>query len=162
MVILRIAHERETAEVPIDLDVPPSASKGRTGPTAARDREARLDGRSTIDVPIDRVRGSMHCGELIFTARSASVQRYTNKLTLTLAVRADNRSGYTASFSDAGFRLVLDGLPRAPVGGLNEIVDAGTVKDGDVEFDLPLTARDVRNGDTTREPPLQLRLPRKR
>jgi hypothetical protein len=49
-VMLRIAHDRETAEVPVDLE-------GRTGPTAARDREARRAGRSNIDVAIDRVRG---------------------------------------------------------------------------------------------------------
>jgi hypothetical protein len=66
-VILRIAHDRETADVPIDPE-------GRTGPTAALDREARLAGRSTVDVPIDRVRATLHFGELIITVRSASVR----------------------------------------------------------------------------------------
>jgi hypothetical protein len=45
-------------------------------------------------------------------------------------------------------------------------VQAGTVKDGDVEFDLPLTARDVviqvHSGEIMRDMPLQLRLPRMR
>lgn len=150
---LRINHGSETGEVPLDLT-------GRTGPTPERDRLARSRGAHQFDVRFDGTRARMRFGDVTFTVRAAHVRRYANKLELSIDVRADNASGYLATFGDSQFRLIVDDLPRAPVGGLNELVQAASVKDGTIAFDLPFGVRDVvlraYVGDASADLPLRL------
>jgi hypothetical protein len=48
-----------------------------------------------------------------------------------------NHQSYDTNFWDSSFRLIVDGLPMAPVGGLNEVVAGRSAKDGDVLFVVP-------------------------
>jgi hypothetical protein len=61
---------------------------------------------------------------------------------------------------DRNFRLVLGDSARAPVGGLNEVLDGGTTRDAEVVFDLPPDAREVvlraTFGDAVAEVPLRI------
>jgi hypothetical protein len=65
------------------------------------------------------------------------------KLSLKFSVRMTNNGGYGDNFWDNSFRLLIDGVPRAPVGGLNEVVESNSAKDGEVLFILPDTVGSV-------------------
>ncbi|MDL2336609.1 MAG: hypothetical protein QFE16_02085 [Pseudomonadota bacterium] len=61
------------------------------------------------------------------------------------------------NFWDSSFRLLVDGVPRAPVSTLNELVESGAAKDGELVFNLPwalrtLTLRIVHYAETTELP----------
>jgi hypothetical protein len=150
---LRIMLGTETADVPLDLT-------GRAGPTAERARQARSRGADRFDVAVPAARSTMRFGEFALTVRAARLRRYANKLELSLDVRADNASRYAAALGDGEFRLLVDGLARAPVSGVGEVVAAASSKEVTILFDLPFGTRDVvlrtLVGDATAELPLRL------
>jgi hypothetical protein len=150
---LRVTSLGETADIPLDLN-------GRSGPTAAQDRELRRSGKRTFAVPLDPATARMRLGDVICELRSASLHRYSHKLTLTVDIRAENRGRYPIDFGDSHFRLVLDGAARPPVSGLSTSVAAEGSRDGAIVFDLPLDATEVvlraRFGDVSAEIPLHL------
>jgi hypothetical protein len=45
------------------------------------------------------------------------------------------------NFWDSSFRLLVDGVPRAPESMLSELVESGAAKDGDLVFSVPWTAQ---------------------
>jgi hypothetical protein len=71
----------------------------------------------------------------------------------------NNGSGGANFWSDT-FRLLVDGVPRAPISFLNDVVESHSAKDGAVEFALPDTVKHVvllvREGDTVSEIPFDL------
>jgi hypothetical protein len=77
---------------------------------------------------------------------------------LTIRVRMINHGRYDANFWSRSFRLVMDGVPRAPDNVLDEVVAAESAKDGEVVFALPRGAAGVRLvmslGDESTEVPL--------
>jgi hypothetical protein len=143
----------ETAQISLDLD-------GRQGPTAAQERESRVGGKRTAAVPLDEEAARLRFGDLTYEVRRVLAHRYANKLALTLDVRARNNGRYPAGFGDGFFRLVLDGVARAPVSGLSTVVPSQGSLDGSIVFDVPLDARDlvirVRYGDVTNDLPLKI------
>jgi hypothetical protein len=151
---LRVTSGSEAAEMPLDLN-------GRGGPTAAQDRELRASGKRTAAVPLDADTARLRFGDVTFAVRNASVHRYTNKIVLTLDIRAQNGGRYDVDFGDRHFRLVLGGESRAPVSGLSTVVSSQSFRDGSIVFDLPLDARDVvirvRFGDAMSD--LSLKIP---
>jgi hypothetical protein len=60
---------------------------------------------------------------------------YGLRFRMRMAVPASSGGG--AGFSDASFRLLIDGVPRAPDSTLNELVPGGSAKDGDISFEVP-------------------------
>jgi len=54
-----------------------------------------------------------------------------------------NNGKYPANFWAASFRLLVDGVPRAPENDLNELVDSHSAKEGMVEFVILDPATDV-------------------
>ena len=150
---LRIPGAGETAEIPLDLN-------GRTGPTAAQDRELRRGGKRTFAVPVNPSSARMRFDTVTCELRSVSVHRYSHKLTLTLNVRVVNGGRYDVTFGDGHFRLLLDGTPRSPISGISTTVASEGSRDGAIVFDLPLDATDVvlraRWGDITAEVPLRI------
>jgi hypothetical protein len=63
------------------------------------------------------------------------------EVALDLSVRMTNNGRFAANFWDASFRLVVDGVSRAPTSGLDEIVDGRSAKEGTVSFVVPAAAR---------------------
>lgn len=59
------------------------------------------------------------------------------QLSLAITVRMTNQTPYPSNLWDASFRLLADGVPVAPFGGLNELVDGNAAKDGVVKFAIP-------------------------
>ena len=62
---------------------------------------------------------------------------------LEVTARMLNEGRFPANFWNDNFRLVVDGVPQAPVGSLNEVVEANAAKDGVVKFAVPKSARTV-------------------
>jgi hypothetical protein len=48
-----------------------------------------------------------------------------------------NHDRYDTNFWDRSFRLIVEGLPMAPEGGLNELVPGQSAKEGEVLFVIP-------------------------
>lgn len=66
-----------------------------------------------------------------------------DQLSLAFTIRMTNQSQYPINFWDASFRLLADGVPVAPIGGLNELVDGNAAKDGVVKFAIPAMTQKV-------------------
>ncbi|MGC4095959.1 MAG: hypothetical protein QM706_02495, partial [Nitrospira sp.] len=64
-------------------------------------------------------------------------------LRLYFRVRLTNNGRYPTNFWNRTFRLLEDGIPRAPVGDLNETVDGQSAKEGSVEFSMPESVQQV-------------------
>lgn len=69
--------------------------------------------------------------------------RNTGKLTLKISMRLTNIGRADLGFGSGSFRLLIDGIPRAPKNFLNELVDARSAKEGDVMFEVPDTAKSL-------------------
>lgn len=83
-------------------------------------------------------------GDLVYSVLAARLDRYgPNKLSLTFEVRMTNKGRYPANFWAASFRLLIDGVLRAPENNLDELVDGHSAKEGSVEFVIPDTTTDV-------------------
>ncbi|MBX3333700.1 MAG: toll/interleukin-1 receptor domain-containing protein [Nitrospira sp.] len=93
---------------------------------------------------------------------SADLDRATpSTVLLRFVVRLTTSRG--AGLWNDNFRLMVDGVPRAPVSKLSEFVDANSAKEGTVEFTFPDTITRVtlqlRYGDTeSAELPIDLTL----
>ncbi|MFO0996646.1 MAG: hypothetical protein U1F33_08165 [Alphaproteobacteria bacterium] len=62
---------------------------------------------------------------------------------LDITARMMNEERYSSNFWNDNFRLVVDGVLRAPTGSLNEVVDANAAKEGVVKFAFPKDAKSV-------------------
>jgi hypothetical protein len=83
-------------------------------------------------------------GEYRYRILDTRVERaQDDSLELRLRVRLTNESRYPVNFWDDSFRLVADGVPLAPVGGLNLAVDGEAAKEGTVRFVFPASAREL-------------------
>ena len=84
-------------------------------------------------------------GENVYKILAVRLDRYApGKLSLKFDVRMSNNGRYGANFWGASFRLLVDGVPRAPDTFLDELVESHSAKEGVVEFVIPDTVNDVR------------------
>ena len=73
-----------------------------------------------------------------FTLLNAEVTRQTaEKDALRIRLRMMNHDRYDHNFWNSSFRLILDSVPMAPAGDLNELVAGESAKEGDVVFEIP-------------------------
>lgn len=80
-------------------------------------------------------------GDVEFTLLNATLApRNSESSTLTIQVRLLNNRNYPVNFWDSQFRLLIDGIPRAPNSGLNVVVDGNAADEGDVSFIVPKSA----------------------
>ena len=77
----------------------------------------------------------------ILTAQAE--RRSVGKLGLTFTIRMTNNGPIDAGFYTDTFRLLVDGVPRVPVNRLNDIVDARSAKESDIEFEMPDNAKSL-------------------
>ena len=77
-----------------------------------------------------------------YTILKIDLDRYEmDQLSLSFTVRMTNHTNYPANFWNASFRLLADGVPIAPIGDLNELVDGRAAKEGVVRFAIPVNTR---------------------
>jgi hypothetical protein len=73
-----------------------------------------------------------------FTLLKAEVVPQTaEKSALHIRLRMTNHDRNDKNFWDRSFRLLVDGVPVAPEGGLNELVPGDAAKEGEVIFPIP-------------------------
>lgn len=83
-------------------------------------------------------------GAAVITILSAAVEPIdADRRSLTFAVRYMNGGRYPANFWSASYRLIVADVPRAPTNPLNEVVEPDSAKEGEVVFELPVSAKDV-------------------
>ena len=105
------------------------------GPSKAAAQAVRLPSPSQV---------KLAHGDIVIDLLRARLEPYNaTTRSLELRVRLTNNGNYGVNFWTATFRLVVDGVPRAPTNGLNEVVDGRAAKDGDVVFDVPTEAKSV-------------------
>jgi hypothetical protein len=122
------------------------------GPSKAAAQAVRLPSPSQV---------KLAHGDIVIDLLRARLEPYNaTTRSLALRVRLTNNGNYGVNFWTASFRLVVDGVPRAPTNGLNEVVDGRAAKDGDVVFDVPTEAKSVALrliwGDEQTDVPLDL------
>jgi hypothetical protein len=77
-------------------------------------------------------------GDIVYKILSARLEPYNaEKNALRFTIRCTSNSPYPVNFWDRSFRLLVDGVPRAPISGLNEIVEGQSAKEGDIVFEVP-------------------------
>jgi hypothetical protein len=105
-------------------------------------------------------------GDIVYRILSARLEPYNaEKDALRFTIRCTNKGAYPMNFWDRSFRLLVDNVPRAPISGLNDIVDGQSAKEGDVVFEVPtgedkvvlqISAPTASGTDETTEIPLDL------
>ena len=126
-------------------------------PTGSTSPGAPAFAAYTIDVP--RVAEAAF-GDLIYTVVSGNMTSRDEAAELRLRVRLSNSGRYDANFWDGSFRLATGTEVLAPVGGLNDIAPAHSLRYGVVTFRLSPRTRSVvlqlLEGDHVAEIPLDL------
>lgn len=81
-------------------------------------------------------------------------------LSLRVTVRMASEGPLATDLDDQNFRLLIDDVPRAPTTHLHDSVDPHQVKEATVEFDVPVTAKQIvlqlRSEEQAAELPLDL------
>jgi len=131
-------------------DVRPSPQPVSAGAPAASPAQPRspgavgaAGGTQPVALPaVSRVR--LAGGAADTTIVSAQIEPIDlGRRSLKLVVRYMNAGRYPANFWSSSYRLIVDGVPRAPTNLLDEVVEPDSAKEGDVVFELPLAAKDV-------------------
>lgn len=92
--------------------------------------------------------------DVVYTVLAARLEPLNaEKNYLKLTIRCALGSGSSTGFWSDSFRLVVDGVPRAPVNFLNTFVDPRSAKDGDVIFEVPAGTGTAQLRITSAGPP---------
>jgi hypothetical protein len=82
------------------------------------------------------------------------------KLSLRFTIRMTSNGAFGDNFWDCSFRLLVDGVPRAPISRLNKVVQRHSAEDGDVVFVIPAathsTVSRIQKGNESTEIPVDL------
>jgi hypothetical protein len=120
---------------------PPSASPTAAPPVAAAPAPTAVAPSAAYAVALPALRDyklGPALSKATFTLLKAEVSpRTAEKSALQIRIRMLNHDKYDHNFWDQSFRLLVDGVPMAPEGGLNELVAAEAAKEGDVLFVIP-------------------------
>lgn len=97
----------------------------------------------TGDVPVALPAGQeVKSEDYIYTILKIELDRYEiGQLSLSFSIRMANQTSYPTNFWNARFRLLADGVPIAPIGDLNELVDGNAAMEGVVRFAIPATTQ---------------------
>jgi len=87
-------------------------------------------------------------------------KRTLDAVTVKFSIRLTNAGPADIGFWNDSFRLLEDGVPRAPTSRLNEAVDARSAKEADVVFEVPVATKtlelQINSGDETGSIPLSM------
>lgn len=114
----------------------PAAPAATDAPASALP-QVRLAGPS--EAKFTTMRGSTY-SVLAVAPEAGTPERWHLRLRVRLAT---NPNSGGMNFWDSSFRLLVDGVPRAPDSTLNEVVESGAAKDGDLVFSVPWTAQSL-------------------
>lgn len=121
----------------------PSAATGQpeTGATGQTETAAPQAGAYPVELPAGQeVKGE----DRSYTVLKIVLDRHElDQLSLAFTIRMTNQGPYPTNFWDASFRLLADGVPVAPFGGLNELVEGDSAREGVVRFAIPAGTQQV-------------------
>ncbi|MGE0592575.1 MAG: toll/interleukin-1 receptor domain-containing protein [Vicinamibacterales bacterium] len=111
---------------------------------------------TTLRAPV----ASVAFGDVVYTLRGLSLVEGDPNPHLRIEMLLSNEGRSPVNFWDQTFRLVVDGVARAPESGLNEVVGGYAQQEGTLDFALPGAASEATlrfvTGDQTAEVPLDL------
>jgi hypothetical protein len=158
-VVLLVREGNIVAEIPFDL----TAAIERLEPPVATQQSLKLrTAKFPIALPANqeaRLKTSFY--DYLYKVIATDLDRQNSStLRLRFKIRLTNNSSGGVSFWSDTFRLLIDGVPRAPTSFLNDVVGPHSAKDGVVEFALPDTVTQValqlRQGEEVAEIPYVL------
>ena len=117
-----------------------------TGRPAASEETSEGDARSrpVVTRVAEGARTLASSGSASYSLVSVTSRRFVNALRVIFSIRMANRSHYPRIFSTDGVRLLIDGLPTAPIDGPNDLVAADSSSGGhDFVFHLPVSTQRV-------------------
>ena len=136
--------ERQKVPQVQNSSIKPPKGSGQAAQQTADANKASSSGQGA-SYPLNLSSGEeIRAGDLVYKVLTARLDRYApNKLSLRFEVRMTNNGRFPANFWASSFRVLVDGVPRAPDNNLDEVVDGHSAKDGIVEFVIPDSATDV-------------------
>ena len=142
------------------MGAPPAAPPAGAGPAASAPPTSST-GPATAYPHALAAGTEVRVGSAVYRILAAQLdRRNAETLSLRFTVRMTNGERFPTNFWDESFRLRVDGVPSAPVGNLNKLVQAQSAEEGVVEFVVPVAARavvlQVRQGDESTEVPVDL------
>jgi hypothetical protein len=142
VVVNRAGGRAEERVSPASQSVPGGPASGSRGPSPSSDATSRGDAQSVALPALNRVR--LAGGDAVITILSAQVEPIdAERRSLKFLVRHLNAGRYDANFWSSSYRLIVDGVPRAPTNLLDEVVAGNSAKEGEVVFEVPVSAKDV-------------------
>ena len=134
-------HPRSAPEIGTSKSQPETSAPQSAGEAQAS-TGSRNDSQSpALPLPQDvRIRS----GEAVFELLSAHLEHDSpDRNTLLLTVRMTNNGSNPTNFWSASFRLVVDGVLRAPTTNLNELIAPHSSSDAKLEFEVPSNVSEV-------------------
>ena len=132
--VLRIVHNQDTAEVPLDV-----SATGRP-PMDERAEIADSLGQAIVLPVVREPAPLLHAGEVGATLLRASSRRFANTLRLIVSIRIVNDGRYPVHSGAVTMRVAAAGDLLAPNQFPNEVIDPMSTISPTVVFDLPPTA----------------------
>ena len=128
---------------PASLSVPAIAQPGSPAESRTPGPAGGAGRAESIALPaLSRVK--LGGGVADITILSAQIEPLDlERRSLKLRVRYLNGGRYPANFWSDSYRLIVDDVPRAPTNLLDEVVAGDSAKEGEVIFELPISAKDV-------------------
>jgi hypothetical protein len=128
---------------PASLSVSAGAQPGSPAESRTPGPVGGAGGAEPIALPVlNRVK--LAGGDAVITILSAEIEPVdVDRRSLKFGVRYLNDGRYPANFWSSSYRLIVADVPRAPTNSLNEVVPPDSAKEGEVIFELPVSAKDV-------------------
>lgn len=138
----RTSNRSEEVRAPV-VSAPGVASPAAPAQSRPPDGSNVANGTQKLALPpLHRVR--LASGDAVVTVLSAEIEPIDlERRSLKFVVRHLNAGRYDANFWSSSYRLIVDGVPRAPTNLLDEVVAGNSAKEGEVIFQLPVSAKDV-------------------
>ena len=159
VVLNRAGSRTEERVTPSSQSVPVGAPSRSPAESRAPNPTLGGDAQPVVLPALNRLR--LAGGDAVVTILSAQVEPIdAERRSLKLAVRYMNAGRYPANFWSDSYRLIVNDVPRAPTNLLDEVVNGDSAKEGDVVFEVPVSAKDVvlqiSSGDEKSRVPLKL------
>ena len=136
----------------------PDGAGAETGTTATSPAGREQAGPFPVSLKAGE---EVRLGGNVYKILSARLDRYnTEKRALHFTVRMTNHGRFPANFWSSTFRLIVDGVPKAPEDLLDKVVASESADEGELEFIVPAATQSailrLIGGDESTEIPFEL------
>jgi hypothetical protein len=140
---------------------PPAEVRSATPSQSTASPQSTLNASNGVVTLPSGMEAKLSGGGTVIRVLSAQLQPFNReKRALVFSIRYTNNGRYPANFWVASYRLLLDDVPNAPTNDLNEVVAGESAKQGEVTFEVPVTATRavlrISSGDERTDIPFDL------